>query len=206
MAPLRNTESGYGSVTKWLHWSTVVALAAQFVVGYLLDDESGRGRGRGRGGDGDDGDGDDGDSSGPGSGHELVLDSGRGRGRGGDDDWSIGFGPGDDRLATVHVALGLTILALTVLRLCWRRATALPTWAEELSPGERLLATWTERLLYLCLLGIPVTGLSLLLVSDDLLWLHVASHIVFFVALALHLGLVLKHSLVDRDGLFSRMT
>jgi hypothetical protein len=93
MAPLRNTESGYGSVTKWLHWSTVVALAAQFVVGYLLDDERGRGRGRGRGGDGDDGD--DGDSSGPGSGHELVLDSGRGRGRGGDDEWSIGFGPGD---------------------------------------------------------------------------------------------------------------
>lgn len=201
MAPLRNTESGYGSVTKWLHWSTVVALAAQFVIGYLLDDESGRGRGRGRGGDGDDG-----DSSGPGSGHELVLDSGRGRGRGGDDDWSIGFGPGDDRLATVHVALGLTILALTVLRLCWRRATALPGWAEGLSSGERQLATWTERLLYLCLLVIPLTGLSLLLVSDDLLWLHVASHIVFFVALALHLGLVLKHSVVDRDGLFSRMT
>jgi len=200
MAPLRNTESGYGSVTKWLHWSTAVALAAQFVVGYLLDDESGRGRGRGRGGD------DDGDSSGPGSGRELVLDSGRGRGRGGDDDWSIGFGPGDDRLATLHVALGLTILALTMLRLCWRRATALPAWAEGLSSGERLLATWTERVLYLCLLVIPLTGLSLLLVSDDLLALHVASHIVFFVALALHLGLVLKHSLVDRDGLFSRMT
>ena len=53
---------------------------------------------------------------------------------------------------------------------------------------------------------IPLTGLSLLLVSDDLLALHVASHIVFFVALALHLGLVLKHSVVDRDGLFSRMT
>ena len=135
-----------------------------------------------------------------------MLDSGRGRGRGGDDDWSIGFGPGDDRLATVHVALGLTILALTVLRLCWRRATALPAWAEGLSSGERQLATWTERLLYLCLLVIPLTGLSLLLVSDDLLWLHVASHIVFFVALALHLGLVLKHSVVDRDGLFSRMT
>jgi cytochrome b561 len=201
MAPLRNTESGYGSVTKWLHWSTVVALAAQFVVGYLLDDESGRGRGRGRGGDGDDG-----DSSGPGSGHELVRDSGRGRGRGGDDDWSIGFGPGDDRLATIHVALGLTILGLTVLRLIWRRATALPAWAEGLSSGERLLATWTERVLYLSLLVIPLTGLSLLLVSDDLLWLHVASHIVFFVVLALHLGLVLKHSLVDRDGLFSRMT
>jgi cytochrome b561 len=206
MAPLQNTETGYGLVTKLLHWATVVALTAQFVVGYLLDDDSGHGRGRGRGGDGGNGRGGDGDSSGPGSGHELVLDRGRGRGGGGDDDWSIGFGPGDDRLATIHVGLGLTILSLAVIRVCWRRATSLPAWAEGLSATERVLATWTERVLYLCLFATPLTGLSLILVSDDVLPLHVASHITFFVALALHTGLVLKHTVVDRDRLLSRMT
>jgi cytochrome b561 len=144
--------------------------------------------------------------SGPGSGHELVLADGRGRGRGGDEDWSIGFGPGDDRLATVHVGFGLTILVLAIVRLCWRRATDLPAWAERLGPRERLLATWTERVLYLCLFMIPLTGLSLLLVGDDLLIVHIATHIVFFVALALHVGLVLTHTVVRRDGLLSRMT
>ena len=50
----RNGEHGYGWVTKSLHWLTVAALIAQFVVGYLMEDEGGhgRGRGRGRGGDG----------------------------------------------------------------------------------------------------------------------------------------------------------
>lgn len=52
---------------------------------------------------------------------------------------------------------------------------------------------------------IPLTGLSLLLVSDDLLVLHVAGHIALFVALALHLGLVLKHQLINRDRLLRRM-
>ena len=180
---LRNDDSGYGLVTRSLHWLTAAALLAQFVVGYLLVDDSGRGRGRGRGGD-------DG--------------SGRGRGRGGDDDGSLSVG--DDVLLTVHVALGLTILALSVGRLLWRRATPLPPWAPGLSAAERVLATWTERMLYLSLLLIPLSGLSLLLVSDDLLVAHVTTHIFFFVALAAHLGLVLKHQAVDRDRLLQRMT
>ena len=63
----RNGDHGYGFVTKWLHWVTVGLLAAQFAVGYLMDDEGGgRGRGRGRGGE--------------------SLGSGQGRGRGGEDD------------------------------------------------------------------------------------------------------------------------
>jgi cytochrome b561 len=179
---LRNHDEGYGAVTKSLHWLTVIAIATQFTVGYAMDvGGQGRGRGRGRGGD-----------------------SGRGRGRGGDD-VSLGFDPGDDALLTTHVILGVTILTLALLRLLWRRATPLPPWAPGLSAGERQLATWTERALYLCLILMPATGLSLILVSDDLLAVHVTSHIVFFAALATHLGLVLKHQLIDRDRLLRRM-
>jgi cytochrome b561 len=181
--------ASYGRVTKTLHWLTVAALACQFVIGYLLHHASGHGRsghsGHGHGGGSDD-------------------DGRSGSGRGGDD-FSLGFGAGDDTLATVHVGLGLTILTLAVVRLLWRRATALPAWAPGLSQAERVLATWTERTLYLCLFLIPLTGISLLLVSDDLLALHVATHIAFFVALAAHLGLVLKHQLIDRDRLLERM-
>ena len=145
-------------------------------VGYLLD-VGGRGRGRGRG-----------------------EGSGQGRGRGGDLDVF-----GDDRLLTVHVVLGITILTLAAVRLYWRRRAGMPPWAETLSPAERTLAHWTERALYLLLFVVPVTGLWLILVSDDAVPVHIASHIAIFVVIAAHLGLVLKRELINRDRLLRRM-
>ena len=42
---LRNGEHGYGAVTKLLHWLTVVAVVAQFVVGWTMSvDDSARDR------------------------------------------------------------------------------------------------------------------------------------------------------------------
>ena len=170
--------AGYGTVTRVLHWATVIAVAAQFTIGYLLD-AGGRGRGRGRGRGGE---------------------SGRGRGRGGDLDVF-----GDDRLLTAHVLLGVSILVLAAVRLAWRRHRGLPPWAPGLSSSERVLAHWTERVLYTLLFLIPLSGLWLVLVDDDALFLHVAAHVCFFTALAAHVGLVLKHQLVDRDRLLRRM-
>jgi cytochrome b561 len=168
----------YGRVTRTLHWLTVAALTTQFVIGYSMDaGGSGRGRGRGRGGE-----------------------SGRGRGRGGDLDVF-----GDDALLTAHVLLGVSILVLATVRLLWRRHTTLPPWAPGLSPAERTLAHWTERVLYVLLFAIPLTGLWLVLVNDDAPALHVAAHIAFFVAFAAHISLVLKHQLLDRDHLIRRM-
>ena len=168
----------YGRVTRTLHWLTVVALTTQFVIGYTMEaGGSGRGRGRGRGGE-----------------------SGRGRGRGGDLDVF-----GDDALLTAHVLLGVTILVLATVRLLWRRHTTLPPWAPGLSPAERTLAHWTERVLYVLLFAIPLTGLWLVLVNDEALPLHIAAHVAFFVAFAAHIGLVLKHQLLDRDHLIRRM-
>lgn len=160
----------YGATTRWLHWLTVAALVAQFTIGYLMagDDSSGRGRGHGRG---------------EGSGH--------GRGRGGDDDAT-------SSLLTAHVSLGVLILLLAVLRVAWRRATDLPPWAAALSPGQRRLATLTERVLLTLLFVIPITGLSLVLGDDDLLPLHIAAHLTFFAALAVHVGLVLSRGLLPR--------
>lgn len=172
---LRNGDHGYGAVTKSLHWLTVLLVAAQFAVGYLMDPGSGgsgQGRGRGRGGD-----------------------SGRGRGRGGDE----GYGVLDDAALTMHVALGVSILVIAVIRVVWRRVGHLPPWADQLSPGQRKLLGWTERGLLAMLFAIPLTGLVLVLSGDDAaLTAHVAAHLVFFGALALHLGLVLGRGLLPR--------
>lgn len=178
--------AGYGRVAKALHWATVLALLAQMTVGYLMEaDDSGRGRGRGRSGD-----------------------SGRGRGRGGDDegyDVAERLAAWPEDLLAWHVVLGAAVLLLGVVRVAWRRTHGLPPWARTLSPVERRLAHRTERALLLLLFAIPLTGLSLLVVGDDLVALHVASHVALFAALAAHLGLVLKHQLVDRDRLLRRM-
>ena len=179
----RNGADGYGLVTKTLHWAVVALITTQFVIGYLVDaDGSGRGRGRGRGRSGESG-------------------RGRGRGRGGDYDVF-----GDDTLLTVHVVLGVTILVVATIRLVWRLTTPLPPWAATLSSGERRFAHWTERLLYVCMFAIPITGLWLIAADDDdVLVAHVAAHIVFFVAVAAHVGLVAKHQFIGRDRLLRRM-
>ncbi len=171
---LRNGPVGYGWLTKVLHWVTVLALVAQFMIGYLMDpDDGGHGRGRGRGGE-----------------------SGRGRGRGGEDG---GYDVLDDRLLTLHVSLGVLIIVLALARLLWRRVDGLPPWAASLSRGQRSIAKWTEKALLGLLVVIPATGLVLVLGGeDDLLWLHVAAHVAFFVALAVHVGLTVSRRLLPR--------
>lgn len=158
----------------------VAGFAAQFVLGYMMDaDDSGRGRGRGRGGE---------------------SGSGRGRGRGGDIDVF------DDPLVTAHVVVGCTILALAAVRLIWRLTTPLPPWAPGLSEFERKLSHRIEQLLYLLMFTAPASGLWLVLVDDDALSVHIATHIAFFVVVAVHIGNVLRHQLVKGDGLLRRMT
>ena len=64
---------------------------------------------------------------------------------------------------------------------------------------------WLTFGLLVMLFVIPPTGLVVLLGDDDLLGLHIAAHIVFFVALATHLGLVLGRGLRGRPVLLRRM-
>ena len=87
----------------------------------------------------------------------------------------------------------------------WRWHSTLPPWAEGLSQVERTLAHWTERTLYVLLFAIPLSGLWLVLVSDDALAIHVAAHVAFFVTFAAHIGLVLKRQLINRDRFIRRM-
>lgn len=170
---LRNDESGYGTVTRTLHWLTVAALLAQFVLGYAMEDLAER----------------------------FVSD---------DSD-------SDEALVFVHAGLGIAILCIAVLRLVWRSATPLPAWSERLSPADRRLAHGTERVLYVLLFAIPVSGLALLFLSgeerdtggewrppyeliggDLLLGAHIACHIGFYAALLVHIGLAVRRGTLRR--------
>jgi cytochrome b561 len=212
---LRNGSHGYGVVTKLLHWATVAALVAQFVVGYVMVAE---------------GDFKKADCDPPADSRDGgdLSDAAKARidrikelceqrqdrldsradnplGTAYSDLASGDILDGGLTLPEMHMLLGLLILVLALSRVAWRRTAGLPPWAETLTEGEKTWAHWTEKLLLTLLFVIPLTGISLVAVSYDLLPLHIAAHIGFFLTIAAHLGLVVKRTLVQPDRLLHRM-
>jgi cytochrome b561 len=213
---LRNGGHGYGVVTKLLHWLTVAAILAQFVVGYRMDVDDTFDREDDR----LDADADRLEEEAEGQGEaaeqaaeaeiqarEDALDAREDDGPASVFSDVVGgnaFGDGLS-LPELHVVLGLTVLLLALLRLGWRRTTPLPPWAEHLSAGERRLEGGLEKVLLGLLFVVPASGLLLVAAGDGWLPLHIAAQIAFLVAIALHVGLVLSHTVVRRNGHLARM-
>lgn len=131
------------------------------------------------------------------------------------------------KLFNYHKWAGMTILALTLLRLLWRLSHARPPEA----PGPRWqqrAAKLTHAAMYLLCLAIPMVGWAyssakgfqivvfgmlpmpnLLMVDPDLAEAIKPWHGRLAFALAalvlLHVAAALKHHFVDRDGLLQRM-
>ena len=103
------------------------------------------------------------------------------------------------------MSLGLLILVLAVVRTLWRRSTPLPPWAEHLSAGERRLEARLEKLLLALLFAVPATGLLLVAAGDDWVPVHVTAQIAFLVTIAVHVGLVLRHTVFQRNRHLARM-
>ena len=126
----------------------------------------------------------------------------------------------------LHKSVGLTILALMIVRLLWRwrhpppALPAMPDW-------QRRLAHVNHWVLYAALFVMPVAGylgsvfsgypvryfgmtLPAWGVKDESLKslcssVHLVTSYVLFFAVVLHVAAALKHALIDRDGLLSRM-
>jgi len=128
-----------------------------------------------------------------------------------------------------HRALGITILALTVLRLAWRLVHAPPPLASSLAPWERIFARTTHALFYVLLIGLPVGGwlassyaslpidyfslfsIPTLPVAQDyamaeqVIEIHEEGGEIMLLLIALHTLAALKHQFFDKDGNLSRM-
>jgi len=213
---LRNGDHGYGVVTKFLHWLTVAAILGQFLVGLGMDLDEATDRQEDR----LDAEADrlEEDAEGRGDAaeeqaeaeierREDALDAREdGEAAGVFSDVVTGDAFGDGlSLPELHIGLGLVILALAVLRVAWRRTAALPPWAEHLGEGERRLEGLLERLLLTMLFVVPASGLLLVAAGDDWLPVHVVAQIVFLLAIAAHVGLVLRHTVVRRNRHLARM-
>jgi cytochrome b561 len=132
------------------------------------------------------------------------------------------------RLLSIHRPLGILILILVVIRFVNRRLSSLPPFPASMSSQERFVASASELLLYTLLFVQPLVGWGMLsaarypivlfgsvhlppiLPHSVMLYAMLRrTHTIFAYLLVLtfiaHFGAVLFHTLIVRDGLFSRM-
>ena len=180
---LHNSADGYGAMTKALHWLIVALFAFQFAAANIMLRMSENG---------------------------TVL----GIGQSGYYNW--------------HKSIGLIALIVAVARLLARRSGRLPDWAPTLSGRERAFIHRAEQVLYTAMFVMPVSGFLYVMAGGygvnlfgvwelpnpigswpslaiAAKWTHIVSAYALVATLAGHLGIVLWHTLVLRDGLIKRM-
>jgi cytochrome b561 len=182
-----NTSGGYGALTKICHWLIVALFAFQFVAASVML------------------------RLGP---EETVL----GATQAGTYNW--------------HKSIGLLALAVATVRLWNRGRGQLPPWAPSLSAAEQYAIHRAEQVLYTAMFLMPVSGLVYVMAGGYGVhlfgvwhlpnpvppalqawkplalmakWVHIACGWALLMVLAGHIGLVLRHQLVLKDGLLARM-
>lgn len=73
----------------------------------------------------------------------------------------------DEAAVFAHGWLGGVVLVLAIVRLVWRLRTPLPPWSDRLTDRDRRLESAVERVLYLTLFVVPLSGLALLFLSGE---------------------------------------
>lgn len=179
---LHNSSSGYGEITKALHWLVVALFAFQFATANIM----------------------------------LRLDGG-----------TTAMGMGQSTYYNWHKSIGLVALVVAVLRLMARRRGQLPDWAPTLSERERAFIHRAEQVLYTAMFVMPVSGFAYVMTGGygvnlfgiwempnpvgapvfavAAKWTHIVSAYLLGLTLSGHVGLVLWHTVVKRDGLILRM-
>ena len=127
----------------------------------------------------------------------------------------------------LHKSFGLTVIALTLIRIGWRVANPPPPFPHYFTAGERLLARTAHAAFYLGMLVIPFSGwvmadrntrpLSFFgafdvpkfgvdkPVADAAHELHEILGWAMLALIALHILGLVKHLVLDRDNLLVRM-
>ena len=142
------------------------------------------------------------------------------------------FSPNKLKLINWHKWAGVTILALSLLRLVWRlthRPPALPARIEQAMPSwQRVAHHGTHHLMYLLFFAVPLLGWAYSsakgypivwfgvlplpdfvspnpALADALKPLHALAAWGLIGLVGLHVAAALKHQFIDRDGLLDRM-
>jgi cytochrome b561 len=132
------------------------------------------------------------------------------------------------RLLLLHRPLGILILILAAIRLLTRLFTQAPALPPSMSQGERLVVKLSEFLLYALFIALPLVGWAMLSAGHFPIVMFGSVHLppilpakpelyamlrethtvlayLLFLTFLAHLGAVLFHTLIVRDGILSRM-
>lgn len=139
-----------------------------------------------------------------------------------------GITPDKLRFYSWHKWIGVTVLALALLRIVWRATHRAPPLPAGMSAWQRGAAHAVHVALYLLMIAIPVSGylyssaanvpvvylglvpLPTVIGPDPVLkaWfkaIHIALDYGLFALVAGHAAAAVKHHWIDRDGLLGRM-
>src|SRR5271170_5507102 len=131
-------------------------------------------------------------------------------------------------LLALHRPLGILILILAAIRLVTRLLTRAPGLPPSISQPERLAIKMSELLLYTLFIALPLVGWAMLSAGHYPIVMFGAVHLppilparpelyatlrqthtilayLLFLAFLAHMGAVLFHTLILRDGLLQRM-
>jgi cytochrome b561 len=139
--------------------------------------------------------------------------------------------PEHQQIMNNHKAIGLTILALSVLRIVWRVTHPAPPFVETLRTWEAAAAKVVHSLFYFLIVAIPLTGWSMVSFASGgkpvsffglfaipglpfaadreragvFHEVHERFALLALALLVLHVAAALKHHFVDRDATLGRM-
>jgi len=131
-------------------------------------------------------------------------------------------------LVSIHRPLGVAILILVIVRFVVRRLSPLPPFPPTMSSLERRAASASEYTMYHLMLALPLVGWSMLSAARNPVMLFGSVHLPFilphdamlyatlrrahtvlayvlFLAFLAHVGAILFHTLIIRDGMLVRM-
>jgi cytochrome b561 len=132
------------------------------------------------------------------------------------------------RLVSIHRPLGIAILIAVVIRFVNRQFSTLPPFPAGMTSQERVVAHASEVLLYTLLFVLPLIGWGMLSAARYPIVLFGSLHLfpilphsvmlyaalrkmhtflayLLFLVFVAHFGAILFHTLIVRDGMFSRM-
>ena len=132
------------------------------------------------------------------------------------------------KIYSYHKWAGVTIFLLALARLFWRTTHPAPPMPDSVPRWQQAIAGATHILLYLLIVAIPLSGwlmssalgfqtvyfgvlpLPDLLEKDKLLgeqlkFLHMFLNYTLAALVLMHIGAALKHHLIDRDDILTRM-
>ena len=137
----------------------------------------------------------------------------------------LDFGEKRLTIESIHVILGLSIFYLTLLRLIYKLFNPTPSLANNIFPGQRLIAKLNHILLYLAILVITTSGALKKLFNGEMLDLflfdieikdnfelaelfydiHILSNYTLITLISLHIFAVIIHKVIFKENLLKKI-